>query len=249
MYEKPRILPFGDKGIVVEFGNEITVECNEKVVNLYRILKKESRQGIISMIPTYRSLLVKYNPLQISYNELIKYVSEKMDKEVEIKEEFKPQVYEIPVVYGGEFGPDLEFVAKHNNLSIEEVIAIHSAPLYRIYMVGFTMGFAYLGGMSEKIATPRLETPRTEIKAGSVGIAGNQTGIYPLSSPGGWRIIGRTPVRLYDQEREKPILFEAGNYIKFIPVSEEEYYKIEKEIQEGKYQLRIYEYLNHNLSG
>lgn len=180
MYEKPRILPFGDKGIVVEFGNEITVECNEKVVNLYRILKKESRQGIISMIPTYRSLLVKYNPLQISYNELIKYVSEKMDKEVEIKEEFKPQVYEIPVVYGGEFGPDLEFVAKHNNLSIEEVIAIHSAPLYRIYMVGFTMGFAYLCGMSEKIATPRLETPRTEIKAGSVGIAGNQTGIYPL---------------------------------------------------------------------
>lgn len=102
--------------------------------------------------------------------------------------------------------------------------------------------------MSEKIATPRLKTPRTEIKAGSVGIAGNQTGIYPLSSPGGWRIIGRTPVKLYDPEREKPILFEAGNYIKFIPVSEEEYYRIEKEMQKGKYQIRIYEYPNHNMS-
>lgn len=242
MYEKPRILICGDKGIVVEFGNEISEECNKKVVNLYQVLKREGKPGILSMIPTYRSLLIKYDPLKISYEDLIKLLEESIARGEEFTKEFKPRVYEIPVAYGGEFGPDLEFVAQYNNLTTEEVIEIHSKPLYRIYMVGFTMGFAYLGGMSEKIATPRLENPRTEIKAGSVGIAANQTGIYPLSSPGGWRIIGRTPVKLYDPEREQPILFEAGNYIKFVPITEEEYYKIEKEIEMKTYQIKIYDY-------
>ncbi|ABY92882.1 5-oxoprolinase subunit PxpB [Thermoanaerobacter brockii subsp. lactiethylicus] len=242
MYEKPKILLCGDKAVIVEFGNEISEECNKKVVNLYRTLEKEKSAGIISMIPTYRSLLIKYDPLKIAYDELLKLIESSNKDKNESTEEFRSKIYEIPVAYGGEFGPDLDFVAKYHNMTAEEIISIHTQPFYRIYMVGFTMGFAYLGGMSEKIATPRLENPRTEIKAGSVGIAGNQTGIYPLSSPGGWRIIGRTPVRLYDPERERPILFEAGNYIKFVPITGEEFYKIEKEIEMKRYQIKIYDY-------
>lgn len=243
MYEKPKILLCGDKAVIVEFGNEISEECNKKVVNLYRTLEKEKSAGIISMIPTYRSLLIKYDHLKIAYDELLKLIESSNKNKNENTEEFRPKIYEIPVVYGGEFGPDLDFVAKYHNMTAKEVISIHTQPLYRIYMVGFTMGFAYLGGMSEKIATPRLENPRTEIEAGSVGIAGNQTGIYPLSTPGGWRIIGKTPVKLYDPDREKPILFETGNYIKFVQITEEEYYKIEKEIEMKAYQIKICDYI------
>ena len=115
-------------------------------------------------------------------------------------------------------------------------------PLYRIYMLGFTMGFAYLGGMSEKIATPRLETPREKIEAGSVGIAGSQTGIYPLDSPGGWRLIGKTPVRLYDPKRENPILLQAGNYIRFVRIEPDEFFSINEEVEKGTYQIKTYEY-------
>lgn len=240
MYEKPKILPCGDRAVVVEFGNEISEECNKKVLDLYNALKKERRWGIVSMIPTYRSLLVKYDPLKIGYDELLSLLQ--AGGEHDDVEEFRPGVYEIPVAYGGEFGPDLGFVAEYHGMTQEEVIKIHTEPIYRIYMLGFTMGFAYLGGMSEKIATPRLEKPRTEIKAGSVGIAGGQTGIYPLTSPGGWRLIGKTPVKLYDPKREKPILLEAGNYIKFVRISEDEFYKIEDEINRGIYRVRFYEY-------
>ena len=137
-----------------------------------------------------------------------------------------PELFEIPVAYGGEKGPDLGFVAQHNGLTPEDVIEIHSAGTYLIYMLGFTPGFPFLGGLSERLFTPRLETPRAVVPAGSVGIANNQTGIYPIDSPGGWQLIGKTPIKLYDPKRENPILLKAGNYLKFKKISETEYQKI-----------------------
>ena len=150
-------------------------------------------------------------------------------------------VLEIPVLYGGEMGPDLPFVAENAGLSEEEVIRIHSGTEYLIYMLGFTPGFTYLGGMSDKIATPRLQQPRVKIPAGSVGIAGSQTGIYPIDSPGGWQLIGRTPLKMYDPNRETPILPEAGQYMKFYPIDQAEYDRILKAVEEGRYQLKTHE--------
>lgn len=240
MYKIPRILPAGDKAVVVEYGDEISEECNKRVLNLYSALKKLGDSGITSMIPTYRSLLIKYEPLKLAVDELTRLIA-KCD-ETASADVFKPKVLEIPVAYGGDFGQDLDFVAEYHHMTPDEVINIHTSVVYRIYMLGFTMGFAYLGGMSEKIATPRLEKPRTEIPAGSVGIAASQTGIYPVASPGGWRLIGKTPVRLYDPLREKPILLEAGNYIKFVRVSLEEFYNIEERIKKNDYEVKTYDY-------
>ncbi|MDN5331519.1 MAG: inhibitor of KinA [Tepidanaerobacteraceae bacterium] len=242
MYDKPKILPAGDRAIVVEYGDEISEECNAKVLNLCNFMKNSKVDGIISMIPTYRSLLIKYNPLKIDFEKISEYVKAASNEKAG-EYAFKPKVIEIPVTYGGEFGPDLDFVAEYHKITPEEVIRIHVEPLYRIYMLGFTMGFAYLGGMSEKIATPRLETPREKIEAGSVGIAGSQTGIYPLDSPGGWRLIGKTPVKLYDPKRENPILLEAGNYIKFVRIGPDEFFSIKEEVEKGMYQIKTYEYI------
>ena len=141
----------------------------------------------------------------------------------------------------GEMGPDIENVAEHNHKTVEEVIKIHTSEEYLIYMIGFIAGFPYLGGMSKEIATPRLKSPRVKIEGGSVGIAGEQTGIYPVASPGGWQLIGRTPLKLYDADREKPVLLEAGQYIKFAAVTEEEYKKIEKEVEDGTYKYVVYD--------
>ena len=144
-------------------------------------------------------------------------------------------VLEIPVLYGGGAGPDLEFVAQHNNKTPEEVIKIHTSAEYLIYMLGFTPGFTYLGGMDESIATPRLKQPRVKIPAGSVGIAGSQTGVYPIDSPGGWQLIGRTPVRMYDPNRADPILPKAGEYIKFYAITQEEFDEIARQEAAGTY--------------
>ena len=149
-------------------------------------------------------------------------------------------VMEIPVCYGGEYGPDLDFVAKYNRLTPEEVVRLHTSAEYLIYMLGFTPGFSYMGGMDERIATPRLESPRVLIHAGSVGIAGKQTGLYPLDSPGGWQLIGRTPVRLYDAHRDNPILLDAGLHVKFVPIDEAEFKRIVQRIELGRYHCHTY---------
>ena len=140
---------------------------------------------------------------------------------------------------GGGCGPDLEFVAHHNLIYVEEVIKIHSEKEYFIYMLGFLPGFIYLGGMSDKIATPRLEKPRLKVSGGSVGIAEKQTGIYPIESPGGWQIIGRTPIKLYDPKRSFPFLLKSGDYVKFYPINEEQFKEIKKKAEEGNYILEV----------
>lgn len=234
-----RYLPSGDCAICVEFGNEISPEINAKIRAFKIALEKENIDGIVETVPTYRSLLVVYRPEVILFKEL----TEKFDGIMGAMGNIQippPTVIEIPVLYGGEMGPDLENVAAHNHKTIDEVIEIHTSEEYLIYMLGFIAGFPYLGGMSKEIATPRLKSPRVKIEGGSVGIAGEQTGIYPVASPGGWQLIGRTPLKLYDAEREKPVLLEAGQYIKFRSVTQEEYEKIEKQVEKNTYQYVTY---------
>lgn len=235
-----RYLVSGDSAVCVEFGNEISPEINRKIRAFKIALEKEQIEGIVETVPTYRSLLVVYEPEIVSFGELTKRFDEVM-KHIGSIQIPPPTVVEIPVLYGGEMGPDLEFVAEHNHMTPEEVIRLHASEEYLIYMLGFIAGFPYLGGMNKKIATPRLKSPRVKIEGGSVGIAGEQTGIYPVASPGGWQLIGRTPVKLYDADREKPVLLEAGQYIKFRPVTEEEYKEIEEQAAAGTYSCVTYE--------
>src|SRR5659263_66303 len=183
MYEKVKYLTAGDRALVIEFGDSIEEQVNSKIRSLTLAIERECIIGIIEMIPTYRSLMVIYEPMLIELDQLIdkaKSIQIKMD-EMKLP---KAKVIEIPTLYGGEYGPDIEFVAQHNKISAEEVIKIHTSIEYLIYMIGFTPGFPYLGGMSNKIEAPRLQNPRTKIPAQSVGIAGKQTGIYPIESPG-----------------------------------------------------------------
>ncbi|MBP3729286.1 MAG: 5-oxoprolinase subunit PxpB [Lachnospiraceae bacterium] len=238
--EQVRFLLTGDTSLSVEFGNEIKESINHDI-RAYKIaLEKAEIPGIVEMVPTYRSLMVHYNPRMIRNGELKEKLEKLLSEMGDIEIPPSP-VLEIPVLYGGEMGPDLPFVAENAGLSEEEVIRIHSSTEYLIYMLGFTPGFTYLGGMSDKIATPRLQQPRVKIPAGSVGIAGSQTGIYPIDSPGGWQLIGRTPLKMYDPNRETPILPEAGQYMKFYPIDQAEYDRILKEVEEGRYQLKTHE--------
>lgn len=233
-----RYLVSGDCAVCVEFGNEISPEINRKIRAFKIAVEKQKIEGVIETIPTYRSLLVLYQPEVIRFQDL----TEKFDGIMDSMDNIQippPSVIEIPVCYGGEMGPDLENVAAHNGITPEEVIRIHTSEDYLIYMLGFIAGFPYLGGMSKKIATPRLKSPRVKIEGGSVGIAGEQTGIYPVASPGGWQLIGRTPLKLYDADREKPVLLESGQYIRFRSVSREEYEQIEKQVNDGTYSYVI----------
>jgi inhibitor of KinA len=225
MYDKPRFLLAGDKGLLVEFGAAINPEINRKVRHIFLSLEKMPISGVTEVIPTYRSLLIYYDPFQISVERLKREILDRENK-LDQWEIPPPETVEIPVAYGDDFGPDLEFVAQHNELTPEEVVEIHTSGTYLIYMLGFTPGFPFLGGLSEKIFTPRRETPRMVVPAGSVGIAKNQTGIYPIDSPGGWQLIGKTPIRLYDPNRSPPILLKAGNYLKFKRISTKEFQEI-----------------------
>lgn len=237
MYEKYRYLPSGDNGIIIEIGSKISEEINGKVRGLTLCIENEKPEGVLEIIPTYTSILIIYDPVIVSYYDLLKKLKEieKRMKEITLP---APEVVHIPTCYGGEYGMDLEYVAEYNELRPEEVIKIHSERQYLVYMLGFTPGFPYLGGMSKKIATPRLESPREKILGGSVGIAGNQTGIYPIDSPGGWRIIGRTPLNFFDPSKNPPVLLKAGQYIKFDPIDKEEYELIKKQVKRKEYTVK-----------
>lgn len=221
-----RFLPCGDQAVTVEWGSTIDEHINRQVHAFARKVEALSHPAITEVVPTYRSATVHYRPEVLSYEELKQLLLSLTQGGAEEGEELP--VVEIPVCYGGEYGPDLEEVAQHCSLTPEEVIARHTAPTYRIYMLGFTPGFPYLGGMDPSIAAPRRKEPRIHIPAGSVGIAGEQTGVYPIVSPGGWQLIGRTPLRLFDPQREQPILLSAGAGIRFVPIDEETFRKMEE---------------------
>jgi len=228
------ITVYGDRGLRIQFGDTISAAVNEKIRSFSFLLEKANISGVVEWIPTYTAISIVYDPYVISYDQLKERV-QMLEGELSLVELPPRKVVHIPVCYGGEMGPDLHRVAEHNGLVADKVTAIHSKPDYLIYMMGFTPGFPYLGGMSEKIATPRLKEPRRKIPAGSVGIAGSQTGIYSIETPGGWQLIGRTPVKLYDVNRESSILLQAGNYIRFEAITEKEYRLMEKDIQNGSF--------------
>ena len=234
-----RFVPAGDRAFVVELGDGISPELNRKVHSLCHAIEKLDMAGVLDLVPTYRSILINYDPLTLPPDELEERVRE-LTHGLDETPVAASRVVELPTSYGGDHGPDLGYVAGHNGLTEDEVIALHSSTDYPVYMMGFTPGFTYLGGMAEKIATPRLQTPRTAIPAGSVGIAERQTGVYPIESPGGWQLIGRTPVRLFDPSKQPPVIAEPGDYIRFVPVSADEYQRILEEVRGGVYQAISY---------
>lgn len=238
--QKIRFLTAGDSSMLIEFGNEISPEINRKITAVVQLMKAQQIEGVVDMIPAFCSLLINYDPRIITYEHLRKRMEQLVKLDV-AAEQTARKIIEIPVCYGGEYGPDIENIAKHSGVSVEEVIRIHSSRDYLIYMLGFMPGFAYLGGLEECLHTPRLANPRIKINAGSVGIGGSQTGIYPLDSPGGWQLLGMTPVKVYDPMRDVPILYEAGEYIRFVPVDEETYKSIKEEVDKGTYQCTVHE--------
>ena len=224
----------GDSAINLEFGNVISEKTNGLIRAAAQTLEADPINGVIEFVPTFCSLMVVYDPCVVGYDELTSQVRGKLRGLVATTGGIH-RVVKIPVCYGGDFGPDLGDVAEHAGMSAEEVIAIHSGHDYLIFLPGF----AYLGGLDERLHTPRLATPRTRIEPGAVGIGGAQTGIYPLASPGGWRIIGRTPVRPYDPDRESPILYAAGDYLRFVPITPQEFSLIETQVESGTYECEI----------
>ncbi|MET3617931.1 KipI family sensor histidine kinase inhibitor [Peptoniphilus olsenii] len=238
MYDKIKFLPAGDSALVMEFGNTIEKEINASIANVVENLKEQKLDGVVDILPTYRSILINYDPVKITFSELVDVLNGLKTKDAKGVGEFV-RLVEIPTLYGGEYGPDIDFVASHANMTVDEVIKIHSGTDYLVYMMGFIPGFTYLGGLDERIATPRLKSPRLKIEPGSVGIASNQTGMYPLESPGGWQLIGRTPLKLYDDTIDPPVFIQAGDYIRYVPITKEEYDKIKQQVDNKTYSVNI----------
>jgi KipI family sensor histidine kinase inhibitor len=218
----PRFLPAGDRGLLVEFENAVSIEINNQVRALAIGLEAARIPGLIEVIPTYRSLGIEYDPLTITFDGLERQVRE-VARHLDPGILPAPTLVQIPTVYGGVYGPDLPYVAHHAGLCEAEVIRLHSQTVYHVYMIGFSAGFAYLGGLPERLHTPRLPSPRIKVPKGSVAIGGSQTGAYPAETPGGWRIIGRTFVNLFDPLEEIPTPMQPGDQVQFVPISEEEF--------------------------
>lgn len=219
---------------LVQFGTIIDKEINKKIRLFCDCLEKSAFEEIIEYIPYFTSVSISYDPLKIKASDAFEVIRAKMIKiieEIDFSCEYEEHVINIPVCYAEELGPDLQYVANTNGLTEEEVINIHTSGEYLVYMLGFAPGFPYLGGLSPKIYTPRRSTPRTAIKAGSVGIAGSQTGVYPIETPGGWQIIGRTPVKLFDANSDEKTLLKCGDIAKFYPISYDEYIKLKGKIE------------------
>jgi inhibitor of KinA len=237
----PRILAAGDQAVTVEFGDRIDSAVNARVYAFADALAAAAPSWLVEVVPTYRSLLVQYDPFAVNVDEVERTLRPLLEKSADTGEAASPQnrrVFQLPVFYGGEHGPDLATVAQHNNISEAEVIRIHSATAYRVYMLGFSPGFPYLGGMDARIACPRLKTPRTRVPAGSVGIAESQTGVYPNASPGGWQLIGRTPVRLFDPAQDPPSVLQPGHFVRFVAVPPDEFAAIEAQVAAGEYTIK-----------
>lgn len=233
------ISPLGDSALVITFGDSIQYDIHKQIKTCKDSIELNPFPGFIECVPAFTNLTIFYNPLEVvaavkkkekkefvSPFEVVSSILQSKLENEQTEKELDDRTVSIPVCYGGEYGPDLEYVARHHNLTPEEVISIHSEGEYLAYMIGFAPGFPFLGGLSEKIATPRRPSPRTSIPAGSVGIAGMQTGVYPISTPGGWQLIGQTPIKLFLPEQNPPSLLQAGDIVKFEPISKEEYQEL-----------------------
>ena len=211
----------GDRAVLVELGDDISPQINQKVRELYIGTKGHRIKGIKDLVPSYRSLMVVYDPLIISLNSLESQMNEIWNALDDARLP-DPRTVEIPVVYGDKYGPDLEWIADYHKMTPQDVIRLHTQPTYQVYMIGFMPGYPYMGEIPDELVTPRRKTPRTHVPRGSVGIAQKQTGIYPVASPGGWQIIGRTPVRLFDPQGKPPSFLEMGDRVKFFVITEQE---------------------------
>lgn len=225
-----KIFPLGDAGLIIDFGNVIDESINKLVHAVFDELLKDRIPGVIETVPAYSSLTIYYDVLFIrktisgketAFEWMAGKVKEYLSKD-RIKIEEIGAYIRIPVCYETQYGPDLNFVALQNKISVEEIIHCHLSTTYRVYMLGFLPGFAYMGMVDEKISTPRKQFP-APVEAGSIGIAGRQTGIYPLNSPGGWQIIGRTPLQLFDKEKNDPTLFKTGDTVEFYSITKDEF--------------------------
>jgi len=224
-YEKPVFRVNGDSALLVEYGKGIDISINERVRAMTAVLGEKNLLGVKAVVPAYCSLAIIYDPCLVALDALMEDI-ERLEAARLSSPPSPPSIVEIPVCYGCDLGPDIKFVAEHTGLSEEQVVALHSSADYPIFMIGFTPGFCYLGGMDPRLKTPRRKTPRTAVPEGSVGIAESQTGMYPIESPGGWQIIGRTPLRLFAPERENPFLYRPGDIIRFRPVGKDEFLEI-----------------------
>jgi inhibitor of KinA len=215
-----------DQSLLVYFGHEITLQAHERVRRLLRLHELEPIAGIRNLHPAYCSLLVKFDALKLRHAELEVILKKYLDRleEVSLPE---PRQVEIPVCYGGEYGPDLSDVAAMHGMTTPQAIELHRSARYLVYFLGFVPGFAYLGGLPEALVTPRLATPRRRVPAGSVGIAGSQTGVYPFATPGGWRLLGRTPMAMFRTDREALSLLSIGDRVRFVPISRERFAALE----------------------
>ncbi|WP_242917699.1 5-oxoprolinase subunit PxpB [Pontibacter liquoris] len=227
-----QLYPLGDSAITVQFGDAVSEHTLSLVRNYTAHLEQQPFAGLIEFVPAYTTVTLYYDPWVVSekgkynpYERVVAIIEQALPRTGTSKEKQPPKILEVPVCYGGEFGPDLAFVASHTRLSEKKVIALHSSVEYLVYMIGFVPGFPYLGGMKEEIAVPRKETPGPCIPGGSVGIAGVQTGIYPMETPGGWQLIGRTPLSLFNPYRTPPGLLKAGDLVRFRPITKAEFHK------------------------
>ncbi len=212
---KPQIVPLGDAALLVQFGNQVDLAVNRQVHALAARLRDDQPPGVIETVPSYASLLVHYDPLRLTFGEVAQWVSADVQR-VEAAATSTARRIEIPVRYGGEDGPDLAAVAQQHHLSPRDAATMHASREYTVYMMGFTPGFAYMGMLDESLDTPRLPSPRLHVPAGSVAIADRQTGVYPINSPGGWRLIGRTSLPLFDLQAEQPFLLSPGDTVRFV---------------------------------
>lgn len=220
--DKARFERASDQSLLIYFGQEITRKANERVRKLLRLLELGPIAGVRNLHPAYCSVLVKFDALRWRHEELEKKLREYLGRleDVTLPE---PRLVEIPVCYGGEYGPDLDEVAALHGMTPQQVIELHTSTIYLVHFLGFVPGFAYLGELPDTLVTPRLATPRKKVPAGSVGIAGNQTGVYPFETPGGWRLLGRTPVAMFRTDREGLSLLSIGDQVRFVPISRERF--------------------------
>lgn len=231
----------GDCAVCATFSGGISVETNLKVRSLQLALEKVKLCGVTEMVPAYCSLMVHYDPLKLSYQELEDTIRS-LTLQNTAAQAPSGTVTQIPVLYGGDWGPDLEEVAKFEGITPEEVITRHSGQIGFIYMIAFTPGLPYIGSLQDTFSIPRRSSPREKLPAGSVTIWQSQTTIFPVEQPGGWNVIGHTPLRLFDKENPvSPFLLQAGNWVEFVPIGREAYDRIEKQVQAGTYQPVVYE--------
>jgi KipI family sensor histidine kinase inhibitor len=212
-----RFAAASDQSLLIYLGDTISLEVHSHVIKLLRALQSQPIPGVRNFHPAYCSLLVKFDPLELGHDGLQSIIQSRMQQADQAAIAAGRSI-EIPVRYGGEFGPDLDDVAAANGITASQAIELHASAEYVVYFLGFAPGFAYLGGLPEALTTPRLPVPRRSVPPGSVGIGGNQTGVYPFAMPGGWRLIGRTPLSMFDPERTDMSLLRIGDRLRFTPL-------------------------------